>query len=221
MSQKQPYIYTMPEQFLTDVGVPARWKVLAVVQGFWIAGKTMYATNEWLQQKLGYSRRQIQNALSELEEMGLVSRSIQGMNRVIYPGGATGVHGGVQSNDKKGAVGVHHNSDSISVSKKAEDKSSVPHLIVSDAPQSKKTTTPRSTAALRLREKLYGMFEAEYDVRPTTSQADYQRVLAALQVLSEKDIIDLVEDALEEGKVKTVREALTNRAIDIYRQENA
>jgi hypothetical protein len=111
---RQPHIYTMPEQFLSDVGVPARWKVLAIVQGFWIAGKTVYATNEWLEKQTGYSRRQVQNALAELEEMDLITRQVSGMNRLILPGGAIGVHGGVQSKYQKGAVRVHHNSDSNS-----------------------------------------------------------------------------------------------------------
>lgn len=104
----------MPEEFLKDEGVPARWKVLAVVQGFWIAGKTVYATNDWIQEKLGYSRRQVQYALSELEEMSLITRNVHGMNRLILPGGATRLHGGVQPSDQKGAVRLHHNSVSNS-----------------------------------------------------------------------------------------------------------
>jgi hypothetical protein len=113
---KQPYIYTMPEEFLKDEAVPARWKVLATVQGFWISGKTLYATNEWIQKKLGYSRRQIQYALSELEKMNLITRNVHGMNRLILPGGAIRLHGGVQSDDQKSAVGLHHNSVSNSES---------------------------------------------------------------------------------------------------------
>ena len=111
---KQPYVYTMPEAFLHDEGVPARWKVLAIVQGFWISGRTVFATNEWIQKQLGYSRRQVQYALSELEKMNLISRNVKGMNRLILPGGAIGLHGGVQSHDQKSAVGLHHNSVSNS-----------------------------------------------------------------------------------------------------------
>lgn len=72
-----------------------------------------------------------------------------------------------------------------------------------------------------LREKLYTLFEQEFGTRPTPSMADYKRVEAALKRLKASDIIDLVEEKLEAGKARTVREALTDRSIDVYLQDNA
>lgn len=64
---RQPYVYTMPESFLKDRGVPARWRVLAVINGFLINGGCFYGSNEWLMEQLDCSEQTISNAFAELE----------------------------------------------------------------------------------------------------------------------------------------------------------
>lgn len=80
---------------------------------------------------------------------------------------------------------------------------------------------PRDTRALHLRDRLYSVLEKNVGVYPTTHIADYKQIQAALKVLSEEEIEDLFELSLAAGKARTVREALTARAVDIYRQDNA
>ena len=90
--------------------------------------------------------------------------------------------------------------------------------VVSDT-QPKEKTQPKNKEALALREKLYDLFEVEYEVRPTINMGDYVRVVTAKKSLTDKQILELVEDRLNGKKPpKTVREALTDRAIDIYLQ---
>ncbi len=71
-----------------------------------------------------------------------------------------------------------------------------------------------------LKEKCYDIIEKGYGARPTPHFADYERTLEALKVLKEKDILTIVGDAVFDGKKKTLREMLTERSVDIYRQEN-
>lgn len=91
--------------------------------------------------------------------------------------------------------------------------------IVPDTPQKEKKER-KDKGALALREKLYTLFEKELGVRPTTHVADYLRILDAMKRLNEKQILELVEDGIDSGKKKTVREALTAREVDIYLQNN-
>ena len=117
------------------------------------------------------------------------------------------------------SVSPLHNSDSNSESRKAA-KAAPSFSVVSDSPSSR--SVKKDPAPLKLREKLYDMFSKEHGARPSPNWGDYKRVEAALKHLTEKQVIDLVEDALEGGKPpKTVREALTDRSIDSYRYEHA
>lgn len=77
-----------------------------------------------------------------------------------------------------------------------------------------------SDLAWKLKEKLYEKLEDDTGKKPTPHIADYKQVQLALkQGLSEEDCLQMFDDALSEGKVRTVREVFTSRKIDIYRQE--
>lgn len=84
---KQPHIYTMPEGFLTDPSIGVKWKLYAIINGFWISGKPVYGANKFFSDKLGVSERQIRNGLAQLEKDGYILRTIKGHNRTIQPGG--------------------------------------------------------------------------------------------------------------------------------------
>lgn len=84
---KQPYIYTLPERFISDPAVPFRWKLYTLLNGFWIAGKPVFASNAWFAEKLGCSERTIQEGLLELERMYLITRHGGPKKRRIIPGG--------------------------------------------------------------------------------------------------------------------------------------
>lgn len=73
--------------------------------------------------------------------------------------------------------------------------------------------------ALALREKLYDMLEKDNGIRPTTHMGDYARVTEALKTLTEKQVLEMFEEAVSRKTIHTVREVFTARNIDIYRQE--
>jgi len=79
----QPYIYTLPEQFLEDKSVPTHWRLWALINGFFIAGKDFYATNEWVETKLGVKQWAISSAFSKLEELKLISCTRSRNSRVV------------------------------------------------------------------------------------------------------------------------------------------
>lgn len=81
---KQPYIYSMPESFLRDKNVPARWRVLAVINGFILNGGCFYGSNEWLMEQLGCSQQTISSAFSELEELKEIRTERTKRSRRVY-----------------------------------------------------------------------------------------------------------------------------------------
>lgn len=82
---KQPYIYTLPEQFLHDQSVPARWRVWAVINGFFVSGKTCWASNEWLGVQIKSHKDTVSQAVSELEDLGLMTCKRTARTRLISP----------------------------------------------------------------------------------------------------------------------------------------
>lgn len=116
--------YTMPQQFIDDPNVALKWKLYAHLNGYWIGGKTVYARNDTLAKTFKKSERAIQSALSELEQIGLITRDIKGLSRYILPGGIkegrspasppheAQLHQGDEAQ-------LHHTSDSISGIKSA------------------------------------------------------------------------------------------------------
>jgi len=81
---KQPYIYTMPESFLKDKSVPARWRVLGVINGFLINGGCFYGSNEWMMEQLACSEQTVSNAFDELEKLGEVRIERTRRTRKVY-----------------------------------------------------------------------------------------------------------------------------------------
>lgn len=84
MSQKH-YTYSLPEQFLKDQSVPARWRVWAVINGFFVGGKTCWASNEWLGEQIGAHKDTASQAVKELEGMGMLTCKRTARTRLISP----------------------------------------------------------------------------------------------------------------------------------------
>jgi len=99
-SMKQPHIYTLPERFLKDPAVPLRWKLYTILNGFWISGKPVFASNAWFAEKLGCSDRHVRDCLLELEKMYLITRHGASQKRRIIPGG----HGGGTESSYQGGT---------------------------------------------------------------------------------------------------------------------
>lgn len=223
---KQPYIYTLPEQFIEDKAVPTHWRLWALINGFFISGKSFYATNEWIEKQLGVKQWAISTAFTKLEEMGLIVCKRSKNSREVLPAGAVRVEGSGETLPPQWPTTISHsdlplhNSDSISENKNAA-KAAPSFSVVSDSPRALKTPA-RDKAALALQADLYAMFEKEYGSESTKTSADYFRVLAALKRLEPKKVKWLVEERLESGRPpRTLREALTDRSIDMYLQDNA
>lgn len=81
---KQPYTYSMPESFLKDKSVPARWRVLGVINGFILNGGCFYGSNEWLMEQLGCSQQTISTAFAELEELKEIRTERTKRSRLVY-----------------------------------------------------------------------------------------------------------------------------------------
>jgi len=142
---KKKHIYTLPEEFIKDPAVPARWKILATLQGFWFSGNTFYGTNEWIEKEMGYSRRQVQFALNELEELGLITRNVKGMRRTILPGGVKPDFTlGCSPTSPRGEARLHHNSDNNNSVNKHSEPSSQNYQIVPDVEEGKAPRKPKS-----------------------------------------------------------------------------
>lgn len=81
---KQPYIYSMPESFLRDKSVPARWRVLAVINGFILNGGCFYGSNGWLMDQLGCSEPTVSSAFKELEVLQEIRTERTKRTRKVY-----------------------------------------------------------------------------------------------------------------------------------------
>lgn len=216
--QKQPFTYTLPEQFLTDQAVPTRWRVWAVINGFFISGQKCWASNEWIGEKVGAHKDTVSQAVKELESLKIIRCERGARSRSIFPmigDSAYQWSASAPISDRHQRLSI---SVSNSVSEKSVAKATPSYEIVKDQ---QKVKVVRDNRAMQLRGTLYRMFEKENGVSPVPNQGDYVRVLEALKYLKDTEIIDLVEDALEDGKKKTVREMLSARSIDVYRQENS
>lgn len=99
---------------MEDDSVPTHWRLYGLINGFWISGKTIYATNSWLAEQLKCSERHVSRSLEILEKLGLLTRNIEGFKRLILPGGMTsGVRGGRHPASGGDDVGRQHTSDNI------------------------------------------------------------------------------------------------------------
>lgn len=82
---RQPYSYTMPERFLTAQEVPAKWRIWAILNGFFINNQKCWASNEWFGEKLGIHKDTASRAIQELEEEGLIICTRTRRSRNIEP----------------------------------------------------------------------------------------------------------------------------------------
>lgn len=74
----------MPESFLKDESVPARWRILGIINGFLINGGCFYGSNEWLMEQLGCSEPTVSSAFKELEALKEVRIERTRRTRKVY-----------------------------------------------------------------------------------------------------------------------------------------
>ena len=215
---RQPYTYTMPEQFLTDSAVPARWRVWAILNGFFLNKMKFWGSNDWIGEKIGAHKDTISQAIKELEELNYIKCERTRRSRIVIDI-RTEIGDNAYLRPVLAPISDRRqrltNTDSNAEREKATDVASF--SIVPDEPI--KVRPKRDSTAWKLKEELYDLFEKEYDHRPTPHIGDYKTVLEALKRLEPKKIKWLVEEGLSQGK-HTVRECLTARAVDAYLHTN-
>lgn len=81
----KPYIYVMPQAFIEDNDVPARWRVWGYINGFFVNNQTCWASNETIGEKIRAHKDTVSKAVGELEEMGLISCERTRRTRLISP----------------------------------------------------------------------------------------------------------------------------------------
>lgn len=69
---EKPHIYTMPEAFIRDQEVPARWRLLALLNGFFLNNMKCWMSNEKLGQQLGCHENTVTRAVEELENLNII-----------------------------------------------------------------------------------------------------------------------------------------------------
>lgn len=83
--EREPYTYSLPEQFLEDQSVPARWRVWAVINGFFINGGSCWASNEWIATRIKSHKDTVSQAVKELEDKGIIKCQRGARSRTILP----------------------------------------------------------------------------------------------------------------------------------------
>jgi len=82
---REPYTYSMPEAFIEDQSVPARWRVWAVINGFFINGGYCWASNDWIAERVKSHKDTVSQAVKELEEKEIIRCERGARSRSIYP----------------------------------------------------------------------------------------------------------------------------------------
>lgn len=191
---RQPYTYTLPEQFMNDPTVPMHWKLYALINGFWIGGKSVFASNAYFAEKLGCSERYVRECLSVLENLGVLNREGRSQNRRIVPasrveeGGTSSSYQGGTNSSVRAEPTVPHSSVSSSVSILSEVETSrmADFVIVEDKPRSKK---PDVRPVYRLFTEVLGIESLPWTINKSQRQAAEQ--------LSQRFKLTLIKSALE------------------------
>lgn len=93
MKNTQKHVYVMPEEFFEDISVPPRWRILALMNGFFINGATFYGSNEYISKKLGIGQWAISKGVKELEVLGKIRCERTRRGRICYSGGSVVIDG--------------------------------------------------------------------------------------------------------------------------------
>lgn len=206
-----------------DQNVPAHWRLLGILNGFFANHKDVYASNAWFQEQLNCSQKTVSDAVRYLEELGIIKCERTLNSRLIKRGDSSQLLGGVQPTTMPHSSQLLPNSDSNAESKKhtAPNGALSPLPVVEVPLNEKEPRVPRDKRAWDLREWCYKKIKEDTGAYPTPSMADYKRIQAALKHLDERGVKEMMEEAIDNGKGQTVRGVFTDREIDIYRQQNA
>lgn len=77
------HVYTMPQVFMDDKSVPTHWRLLGYLNGFFLNGKSVWASNETIAKELHVDEKSITRAVSKLEKLQLIKTKRTKNSRVI------------------------------------------------------------------------------------------------------------------------------------------
>lgn len=146
----------MPEAFMQDVSVPVKWRLYGLINGYWINGLPVFASNNFFADKLKCTSRHISRALEELENDKLLTRNVQGYKRLILQGGMTpDVMGGGHGGSIKHDVGGHPNAISNAINITSE-------IGISREPIKEEEDKPQKTdRRVKDKETIYALFASK------------------------------------------------------------
>jgi len=75
----------MPEEFIKDMNVPIRWRIWAILNGFFINRQKCWASNEWLGEHVEAHKDSVSQGVKELEKMGVIKCERTRRTRTISP----------------------------------------------------------------------------------------------------------------------------------------
>lgn len=248
MSSKQN-IYTLPEQFLHDTSVPARWRIWAILNGFFINGQKCWASNEWFAKQLKLHKDSVSQAMKELEDSGVIKCERTRRTRLVTPVLKTPPEIGVDAYQKPGSTPIsdrrQHLSISVSNSKSRKDFPSKEKSLLSEknstqlAEETREVDgdgmplPPRRQAGggqkrnaeiMSLTRRCVAMMAKELGVTAVWGGKEYAAVARARKTISNGDILSMVEDAIASGAAEkqgmSLNAILSDNQINKYRLEN-
>lgn len=241
----KPYVYTMPESFLADQNVPARWRILAVLNGFLLNGRHFYGSNSWLMEQLNCSQQTVSAAIAELEKLGEIkvdrTASSRIIKRIMQEGGTSQVVGGYKPMPTKGTSWLVPTSDSNSEniiqgsenfsSSRAQSQDSKYELRDVDGegmvvePAKVKVPPPgEDDESMSVLQEVANLITKDTGTAVILGPTARKAIKRALQYITSKDILIMVGDALADGSAEKqgfmMYYILSDAQINKYKAEN-
>lgn len=162
------------------------------MNGFWINGKTVFASNAWFSEQLNCNDRTIQKCLEQLESEGILARRIEeNGRRHILPGDAPGGRGGTSPK------GVHTiNSISNTISADAQNLIEKDSDAIVEVPSDSDGGVAEPRAARQKADVSYRKVFALWGKYPRNWDLNRTQIQAAKNLLAEHDL-PLIRGALK------------------------
>lgn len=231
---RQPYIYTMPEGFMNDPSIGVKWKIYAIVNGFWISGKTCYAANKFFAEKLGVSERQVRNGFAQLEQDGYLERVIRGNSRIALPKGVVveeeiPLPGGGSQSSAEAEARVPHISDSISDNKNTDSlrsSDSLQKVEEVDEESAGPAKAPKDPSLQKAARYWVRKCENEIGISPSGGLSKTMSIIkSAKKSLNYSEIKEMMdswfeEQTLEDHEMIQITRCLSSFQIDKFKSQN-
>lgn len=224
----------MPEAFVKDPNVPARWRILAIINGFFLNGQKCWAGNDYLAEKIGTHKDTVSQAVKELEDLKMIVCERTRRTRLIVP---VLVEIGVDAYLRQATAPISDRRQRLSISvsnSESKDENAASHVFASKAPEDKPaedyTVAPtdeegneqvsrekkpkregKNKIALRINRKFSDMCFDYLSTRPVDHIKGYMAALFSISSggLTEGQVYDLLEEWFNYDKSVEERARIT------------